>query len=476
MAMGLSLKRNPLAIAAAGEASQTSVAAFRLYLLYTISYFLHFTERIHALALIRPDLILVLFITGILIVGGVKLGPEGNSSTAKLLNWALIYILVSLPFIEYPGSVLRKGFPDLLKVVAFFYFTFLIVDTDKRLRTFVLVAIACQVFRVLEPLFLHITEGYWGDAAYLGGGQWLQRLSGAPSDVVNPNGLGFLVITAMPFMHYLMLNSTRTLIKLLYLGLLLVLLYALMLTGSRSSFVGLVVVVAMLILKSRHRLVFAMICAALVSVAIPMMSPDQRDRYLSLTDDNTKGAESRDGRVRGIWRDFDVGMHRPIFGFGVGTSKEANWNFARRGAKVSHTLYAEVFMEIGGVGSAIYYLFLLSMGRDVYRAKKIVRAELSKRDDPDIRYLDSLIDAVQVWSVMCLVFSIAQYGLSEFHWYLVAGMTAAIVRQVRNRIPTDGSGAVAATVAAPTARRLRPIGVPVEETAVPRAQRGRSSR
>jgi putative inorganic carbon (hco3(-)) transporter len=431
----LSFKRKaPADAAIVVDGSQASNVAFRLFLLYTISYFLHFTERIHALAVMRPDLILVILITGILIVGGVKLGPEGKSSTAKLLNWLLIYILVSLPFIEYPGSVLRKGFPDLLKVAAFFYFTFLIVDTDKRLRTFVIVAIGCQVIRVLEPLFLNVTTGYWGDAAYLGDGQWLQRLSGAPSDVINPNGLGFLVITAIPFMHYIMLSSKSSVMKLAYAGLLLVLLYALMLTGSRSSMVGLVVVVGMMILKSKHRVGAALVCAACVMVAIPMLSPDQRDRYLSLTDNNTKGAESRDGRVRGIWRDFDVGMHRPVFGFGIGTSAEANWNFAGRGAKVSHTLYAEAFMEIGAVGSLVFYLFLLSMGRDVVRANRIVKAELKSRDDPDIRYLGALIDAVQVWSVMCVVFSIAQYGLSEFHWYLVAGMSAAIVRQVRNRI------------------------------------------
>lgn len=423
------------------QQSQTSDLAFSLYLFYAISYFLHFTTRVPGIAVVRPDLLLVLGIAGMLIVAKVRMGEGGPANTARLLNWLFIYIVVSLPFVEYPGSVIRKGLPDLLKVAVFFYFTYFIVDTDKRLRKFVIVVIGCQVFRVFEPLYLNLTTGYWGDAAYLGGSNWLARLAGAPSDVVNPNGLAFLVITAMPFLHYTMLSSRKFIVKCAYFGLLMPLLYALMLTGSRSGFVGLAVVVAMFIWKSKHRLVVASVCALTVMVAVPMMTPDQRDRYLSLTDDQTKGAATREGRIHGMWQDFEVGMKRPVFGFGIGTSKEANWNFARRGAKVSHTLYAEALMEIGMVGSVIFYCFLISMIRGFLQAKKLAGKGREENHDEGMKYYAALLDAIQVWVVMCMVFSIAQYGLSEFHWYLVAGLTAAVMRLVQARLPESAKKA-----------------------------------
>ena len=52
-----------------------------------------------------------------------------------------------------------------------------------------------------------MTNAYWGDAAHIGGGEFLNRLSGAPSDVINPNGLAFVIIIALPFMYLLIANA-----------------------------------------------------------------------------------------------------------------------------------------------------------------------------------------------------------------------------------------------------------------------------
>ena len=41
-------------------------------------------------------------------------------------------------------------------------------------------------------------------------------------------------------------------------------------------------------------------------------------------------------------------------------------------------------------------------------------------------------DAMVVLVVMCLVFSLASYGLSEFYWYMIAGLAVALSNIVRD--------------------------------------------
>ena len=161
-------------------------------------------------------------------------------------------MVITLPFVTWPGSVLINNLPEFVKAVVFFFFTTLIIDTEKRLTIFLLIFISCQVFRVFEPLYMNITSGYWGDRTYLGSGEFAARLSGAPSDIVNPNGLGFIIVTAIPYLYYLIWLSPRKLLKLLFLIILPLLIYALVLTMSRGAFLALLVILWMIFKESKR--------------------------------------------------------------------------------------------------------------------------------------------------------------------------------------------------------------------------------
>lgn len=417
----------------ARDQSATSSPVFMVYLGFVLVSFLNIGARIPVIGLFRPSVLLVGLITVMLMVQGQFKERKDDSSSTKLLTALIIYMLVSLPFVEWPGSVIRTNLQEFLKVAVFFYFTVQIVDTDARLKKFLLVVIGCQIFRVIEPLFMHMTSGYWGSRAHMGMGVFMNRLAGAPYDVVNPNGLAFVILTALPFMHYLMWGSRSKLLKVAYVALLPAMLYAFILTGSRSGLVGLVVIVGMLVWKSRHRagLIAAIVLLAIASV--PMMSDEQRDRYLSLTSDDAAHSATRESRLRGIFSDFGVGLRKPIFGHGLGTSLEANWN-ARGNHHVSHTLYAEVLIETGLIGLGIFCAFLASLVRNFKSAQQRFATLVKAIGTEATEFYARLVDAMQTWITMCLIFSIAQYGLSEFHWYLFGGLSVAVLRIVNRWI------------------------------------------
>src|SRR5690606_29141626 len=96
---------------------------------------------------------------------------------------------------------------------------------------------------------------------------------------------------------------------------------------------------------------FLMLCGIVLAlmIAYPNLTDDQRQRYLSITSSDSKFSGTTEGRVSGLQKNFSTGMQRPIFGHGLGTSAEANFNTYGEAAP-AHNLYLEIFEELGVVG------------------------------------------------------------------------------------------------------------------------------
>lgn len=406
--------------------------AFNLYLVFIVSWFLHMGSRLEVLGVIRFDLLLLAAIVGLMVMtanddtteaAANHLNPEvrrHDSRTRTLILTLVVYSLVTLPFVEWPGTVLNAGLPDYIKALVFFFFTARLVTTPQRLSRFLTVFIASMTFRVLEPLYLHVTTGYWGSFATMAGGEYLDRLSGAPYDVINPNGLAFVVLTVIPFFHYLGPLTIRG--GLLYFATLPLLLWALLLTGSRSGMLGLGIVLLSIWWKSRRKVLFGALVGLTVVIVVPLLPPDLADRYESITNSETKNAQTAEGRMTGLQADLRIAMRRPLFGHGLGTSLEANANFGGNDAP-SHNLYLETAQELGFIGVVILVALLFSIGSNL-------RASLSAlKDVAEVSPLmRRLTDAVQVWLAMNILFSFASYGLRSYEWYLAAGLSDVLFR------------------------------------------------
>jgi len=407
------------------ERASASAFTFWLFIYFLIDFFLHLSARIPAYAVIRPTLLLVLLISASLFLQRDKFRGWTHDPIVASLLVLVGYLVVSLPLVEWPGSVVKNNLGDFVKAIVFFFFTVLLVDSNRRLKIFLTVFIACQVFRVLEPLFLHVTEGYWGSRTHLGHGEFSQRLAGAPSDVINPNELGFVIVTAVPFLHYLLWSSGFK-AKLLYLLLMPPLLYALILTQSRGALLALFVV-AFFVFKESRRKFSLIVVAVLVGFAgWQVMSDEQKDRYLSLVGQSeTSNAATADGRIQGMMREFALGFERPIVGHGLGTTPEAKTHILGS-RQASHNLYAELLIELGIIGTLIFLRFLLKVYQGLVENQKRI-SRLSER--PGSFYV-SLNKALIALFWMYAVYSFNYWGLSQYYWYLFAGAVVVFHRLV----------------------------------------------
>jgi O-antigen ligase len=400
------------------------VAAYYLYLCFVASWFLHLGTRIPVLGSIRFDLLLVIVIAALAVAQRRSSEPPRPLSQTA---WALIaltaYCLVTIPFVQWPGSVVRYGLEGYVKAIVFYVFTVRLVTTERRLRWLLLVFVACQSFRFLEPLYLHVTAGYWGDrASMLGGSEFMNRLSGAPGDTINPNGLAFVVLTVICFAHFTWTGNWLGRIG--YLLLLPAGLYALVLTGSRSGMLTMGIVFVAIWLKSRRKVLLATVAIAAVLWATPRLSSDLTDRYESVVDSNTRNAATFAGRIEGVRQNFEVALRRPLFGHGLGTSREANSNFEGTDMP-AHNLYAEVAQELGFLGLGVFLTFLWVVARNLWKHQRLwglaSAAGSIKRTG----------DALRLFMVMNLVFSVASYGLTGYEWYLLAGLSDVVTRLAR---------------------------------------------
>jgi len=399
--------------------------AFVTFCIFTISYFVHLTQRVPALGAVRLDLLLsAVTMISILMNRSTSVKGESKEGSSPIGKWLMIllgYILVTVPFVEWPGSVLNKGLEPFIKALVFYYFVASTVNTLSRLKTLTAIFVACQTFRILEPLYLHLTEGYWGSFTSLGDWEYMDRLAGSPFDIINPNGLGFLIVMTLPLLHYLV-PPTSLVRKVLYAALVGAFLYALVLSSSRSAFLALIILVLLAILRSKRRFTYLALAVAAGGVALTLMTDLQRERYVSIFSHDAKGSATAEGRLTGVTQDFQVALRRPLFGHGVGNSREANANY--RGVdQLSHNLYTEVAQELGFVGLALFVTILAVIIRQCY----VTRRSLGSRgeQDPTRQFFDgygaSLVLVVQV----LIFFSFASYGLSEPYWYFLGGLVSA---------------------------------------------------
>ncbi|AHI29917.1 O-antigen ligase family protein [Marinobacter similis] len=261
----------------------------------------------------------------------------------------------------------------------------------------------------------------------MGAGEFAGRLSGAPFDTINPNGLAFVIATVIPFLHYVFAPSGKKAFA-VYLVLIPILLYTMGLTLSRSGVLALGIIAFGIWWKSSRKTLLIVLGLAALAIIFTTLNDVQKDRYLSIVSDDAKQSASAQGRFNGWASDFKVALNRPVIGHGLGTSREANWNVAGKD-QISHILWAEIWQEIGLIGFVLFVLYLVAMIKNFKEAAGLIKQHLSTND-----FLYRANQAMQVWLLMNLLFSFASYGLKSYEWYLFGGLSVALLNAVRARI------------------------------------------
>src|SRR5579862_9824528 len=279
-----------------------------------------------------------------------------------------LFLLVGQLFVSSLFSPIWRGgsvamtldFSKLLLIVPLIIGT---VTTSRRLRLLLL----SQAVSVAAIAAVVIWKGH-----LLGG-----RLEGVlGGNYTDPNDLALAIILSLPFCLVLLFLSRTVIRKMFWSVSMLVMAYAVFLTGSRGGFAAFIVVVAICLwefaIRGRRR--YLLLLAAVAGVVLWQFAGGNLAERLRGTfdpnDESSPAYASAQERQQLFWRSIEITREHPLFGVGPN-------NFAQVSG-VWHTTHNSLTLlsSEAGIPSLLLYLMILWCGfRNLRAAMRLTRGQ-----------------------------------------------------------------------------------------------------
>jgi O-antigen ligase len=183
-----------------------------------------------------------------------------------------------------------------------------------------------------------------------------------------------------------------------------------LLTGSRSGFVGLSALAMIVVLLSKRRATILLLLAIAAPVAWTLLPKDRQDRYLTIIDPSygpKNAEESATGRTKGWWDGVMLWKEHPVLGVGPDV-----FGLATGSGFQSHELYGQVLGELGTMGAIAFGAVVLCLFGNYLEMRRLSRQEPEFRDSFSAR----LIQSVTITIFLLLLMGLASYNLYRFNW------------------------------------------------------------
>lgn len=360
-----------------------------------------------------------------------------------------------LPSVEVKGSLGRfygtaddsgRWMFELLSRVAFVIFFIHWIKTPDQLRT-VLVVLAACIAAALPTLGGEIVAG---ESDY--------RISSKSVGwAVNLNRFAFMMNVGIALFVYLGMTAKSVLSKTTFFGLAIASVPLVLLSASRSGFLGLGLV-GLLLLRGQQvprkwKIGTGFFAAALFLLAFNFLLTDQhRERLLNLnpfapaasTDGSASAEGSRSTQVRAttLSEAMTVISHYPVTGVGLANFRWVN-AIMHGSYKPPHNSYVWSMAE-GGIVGAILYLTLFGA---LYNRIQKLRPQFTKHES-----LPFLPDFLHLYLILLLFFSIFADVWLEVHVYFLVAFSVVLTRWAEEE-ELRGRGLPGATAGTPGARR-----------------------
>jgi O-antigen ligase len=409
------------------EYSENNEGKYAYYglILYTIMFYSQIASRFPFLAPLRPELL----VGSILVIYAIYRIFTGktNFSENSLTFWAfffIIFALITIPF-AFVRTRALDTFIRLIKFFAIYLMIITAIDDEKKLKGFFYVYLGMITLLFFEPFLLSLRgEGFiWNN------GMW--RLAGVTHYFGHPNQLGGITAANLPFFFYLIVHSKSKKIKIICVILLIAAFRVIMLTQSRTAFVG-VLTFGFFVWVFSNKKILSIIIAFIASLIIWQFTPQEtKDRFLTLANAESvvsgemghEEAGSMYSRWVLIQRGFEAFSENPIIGLGLNcyvsfNGRRYNYWFP------PHNTFIQVLSEMGLIGTFIFMIVLIITYKNLILSKKII----SGLDPDDTKFIKSLISALMVYIMVRMMVSMFGQDLYANYWWLAGGLSVAVLR------------------------------------------------
>jgi hypothetical protein len=306
---------------------------------------------------------------------------------------------------------------DYAKIVVFYVLVSTAVTRIDQLRKISLGFLAIMAIYLLHSLW----EFRNGRYTFRMG---IPRMIGVDTSLGDPNSFGASIVFALPFVRLFWLTSKNALIKLFLAGYSGLSVLCILLTGSRSSLLGLLVCALIVILQSRRRIRFLVVGAVLACGAFAALPGDLQTRFETIVNPEVRSNSdtvSGYGRLEGLIKGSELLEKYPFTGCGPGV-----WRKATGSDIESHNLYGQVMGELGGLGVVTFAVFVASMVLSLQALRKQVRLDST----PDGEFTFHLTTTILTAIFLMLLEGLFGHNLFRFSWLWYAGFLVIAGRAI----------------------------------------------
>jgi putative inorganic carbon (HCO3(-)) transporter len=269
-----------------------------------------------------------------------------NPEVAGVAALGLV-VLLTMPFSFWPGGSLAVFTEIYVKIILVFALMISTITTPRRLHQMTWVMI--------------LASGYIagrGVNDYLSGVNLVEgdRLAGAVGGMFkNPNDLALNLVTFLAPTLFVVIHERRTSRRLVAVLIAALMVIATVFTKSRSGFLGLVAMGAVVVYytaRVKPGFVFAVVLAAFM--ALPAMPSSFWRRMDSIVNPELDPTGSRAARIHLINQAVTVFADNPLTGIGAGQFQNYNAPGTVERWRVTHNVWLQVAAELGVFGLATF--------------------------------------------------------------------------------------------------------------------------
>lgn len=330
-----------------------------------------------------------------------------NPQHAAYAGFALAVVTCWLmsPYSDHGQPVVENWF----KVVVFYFLLVTSIYDEEGLRH-----IAVGFLCVMGLYMLHSLREYLaGRHTYRMG---IARMIGVDKTLGDPNSFGASIVFALPIAFAVWKAGLGGRIgRWLLLGYVGLSSLCILLTGSRSSLLGLVVWFMIVIWGTRYRFAALVAFAAAAPLAFVALPDSLQTRFETIINPEVgpkNAQESGEGRLLGLTTGFSLWASNPINGVGPGAWRPAT------GSKVeSHNLYGQLVGELGALGLVAFVSLLVCFWMNWRSMKRLREHEPEWKND----LVFTLSSAVAVAIFLLLFMGNFGHNLFRFTWLWYGG-------------------------------------------------------
>ena len=290
------------------------------------------------LGALRIERVYMLFLIVAWLASSAEKRQLGNIFTPAIFFYA--FALSCAAVLGTYANFFDGGYQDLLKYMVFYVILMTSVKTERDLKIIV------SGFIVVCFLFIghSYREFLAGRMSYAVG---VPRLIGVGVTFSEFNDYGTTIVCMLPLIFPLVTLCKKNWHYLFILGYFLLTFRSVMLTGSRTAFIMVVVLMILPVLFSRHRFKLIPLILVIAPVGWMVMPESLQRRYETIWDPTISADANANmrGRTAGFWDGMHNWANNPLFGVGPGQH-----GVAIGGRFQAHNLPGQVAGETGTLG------------------------------------------------------------------------------------------------------------------------------